>query len=76
MGAYFPVLAKYSMDRETKDLLDNKTPDELLDVLLRETAKAANEIRSANNDIVKAQNRLRFAILLANRLKGKQTNGS
>ena len=71
MGAYFSIRTKYNMDRKTEDLLDNKTVDELLSVMLRELAKASNEARSAERDMQKSQNRLRFAILLANRLKEK-----
>ena len=71
MGAYFSIHTKYNMDRKTEDLLDNKTVDELLSVMLRELAKASNEARSAERDMQKSQNRLRFAILLANRLKEK-----
>lgn len=49
-------------------ILDEKTNRELYDSLLAEIAKASNEIRSAEADVRKAQNRLKFAILLANTL--------
>jgi hypothetical protein len=68
------------MDRQTEDLLDNKSTEELLSVALRELAKASNEIRSGQNDLAKAQSRLRFCVLLANRLKerdyGSKENSS
>jgi hypothetical protein len=63
------------MDRKTEDLLDNKSISELLDVTLREVAKASNEIRSAQNDIAKAQSRMRFCVLLLNRLKERENDG-
>lgn len=63
------------MDRKTEDLLDNKSTEELLSVALREIAKASNEIRSGQNDLAKAQSRLRFCVLLANRLKERENNG-
>jgi len=64
------------MDRKTEDLLDTKTDEELTSVLLRELAKASNEMRTAERDLAKAQNRMRFCVLLANRLlERKETNG-
>lgn len=64
------------MDRKTEDLLDTKTDAELTSVLLREIAKASNEMRTAERDLAKAQNRMRFCVLLANRLLERtETNG-
>jgi hypothetical protein len=54
------------------DLLDDKTDLELLQSLLAEMAKANNEIRCAQSDLQKAQNRLRFLLLLANTLIERQ----
>ena len=50
------------------DLLDKKTDLELLQSLLAELAKANNEIRCSQNDLNKAQNRMKFLLLLANTL--------
>lgn len=50
------------------DMLDKKTDLELLQSLLAEMAKANNEIRCAQNDLNKAQNRMKFLLLLANTL--------
>ena len=50
------------------DILDNKSDKELLQSLLAEIAKANAEIRCAQGDIMKAQNRIRFATLLVNEL--------
>lgn len=63
------------MDRKTQDLLDNKTTEELLSVTIRELAKSSNELASAKRDLEKAQNRQRFAVLLANRLLEREING-
>jgi hypothetical protein len=50
------------------DVVDNKTDQELLKSLLAEVAKASSEIRTAESDIKKANNRLKFSLLLANTL--------
>lgn len=42
--------------------------DDLLKSLLAETAKAQNEIRCAQADLDKAQSRIKFLILLINKL--------
>lgn len=47
-------------------ILDNKTDQELLQSLLAETAKAQNELNCARNDLVKAQNRLKFVLVVIN----------
>jgi hypothetical protein len=49
-------------------ILDTKSDSELLQSLLAEIAKAQNEIRCSRSDIEKAQNRLRFCIMVANTL--------
>lgn len=51
-----------------KDLLDNKDNEDLLKSILAETAKANNEIACAKRDIAKAQSRLNFLIVLANKM--------
>lgn len=51
-----------------KDLIDNKTDEELLQSLLAEIAKANNELACAKRDIIKANNRINFLIVLANKL--------
>lgn len=48
------------------DILDNKTDKELLQSLLAEAAKAGNELKCAQNDINKAQSRLKFLVMLCN----------
>ena len=56
------------MDQNKTDTLVDNSDEELLSVLLREVAKCSNETRSAQNDLHKAQKRLSFVIVLANRL--------
>lgn len=51
-----------------KDLMENKTDEELLKSILAETAKANNEIACARRDITKATSRLNFLVVLANKL--------
>jgi hypothetical protein len=48
------------------DLLQNKTNYELIESLLKEVAKSANEIKCAEADLRKAQSRVGFALLLIN----------
>lgn len=50
------------------DILDTKTNDELLQSLLSEVAKSNSEIRTAQADIDKAQRRIKFCVVLANKL--------
>ena len=50
------------------DILDKKTDTELLQSALAEVAKANNEIKCAQNDINKAQSRLKFVVMLCNNL--------
>jgi hypothetical protein len=54
------------------DLLDKKSDLELLQSLLAEMAKANNEIKCAQADLNKAQNRLKFLLLLANTMINRQ----
>lgn len=57
------------------EVLENKTDKELIQSLLAECAKANNEIRCGMADIQKAKTRLKFCVLLANKLierKGDQ----
>jgi hypothetical protein len=51
-----------------KDLMENKSDEELLKSILAETAKANNEIACARRDITKATSRLNFLVVLANKL--------
>ena len=51
-----------------KDLMDNKSDDELLQSMIAEVAKANNEIACAKRDIEKATSRLNFLVVLANKL--------
>jgi len=50
------------------DVLKTKSNEELLLSLLAEVAKAQNELRCAKADIEKAQNRIRFVLVLTNEL--------
>lgn len=50
------------------DLIDSKTDRELLESVVAETAKATAELRSAQNDIEKARNRIKFVLMLAHKL--------
>ena len=50
------------------DLLESKTDQDLQKSLLAEVAKAHNEIKCAQNDLNKAQNRMKFILLLINTL--------
>lgn len=54
------------------EILDNKSDLELLQSLLGELAKANNEIKCAQADLIKAQNRMKFLLLLANILIDRQ----
>jgi hypothetical protein len=54
------------------DILDKKSDRELLTSLLAEMAKANNEIKCAQADLNKAQNRMKFLLLLANILIERQ----
>jgi len=51
-----------------QDLITTKTDHELLETLLKETAKASNELNTVKQDLHKAQNRVKFSIMLINRL--------
>jgi flagellar hook-basal body complex protein FliE len=50
------------------DVIDTKTEKELTQSILAEIAKANNELSCARRDVDKAQNRLKFAIMVANKL--------
>lgn len=50
------------------DVLDSKTEKEILQSVIAESAKATAEIKTARNDIEKAQNRLKFVLMLAHKL--------
>lgn len=50
------------------ELLDKKTDKELVKSLLGEVAKAKNELKCADQDISKANNRLSFSIMAINKL--------
>jgi len=54
------------------DLIDQKTDDELVKSLLAEVAKSTNELRCAQADVVKAQSRLQFALVLLNKMIERQ----
>ena len=48
---------------------DKITKSDLLDSLVAETAKALNEVRHAQDDLDKANNRLRFILAVIHNLK-------
>lgn len=50
------------------DIIDSKTDKELLASMVAEAAKATAEIKTARSDIEKAQNRLKFVLMLTNKL--------
>lgn len=50
------------------DIVDNKTDREIYESIVAETAKASAEIKDARNDLDKAANRIKFALMLANKL--------
>lgn len=54
------------------DIIDKKTNEELTESILAEVAKSCNEIKCAKNDLDKAQNRLNFCLVLANKLIDRQ----
>ena len=53
-------------------VIDSKTDGELLRSLLAENAKATNELRCAQGDLAKAQNRLAFTVAVLNELIQRQ----
>jgi hypothetical protein len=54
------------------DVLDNKTDKELLESVIAEIAKAANEIKCAKGDLEKAHNRVKFLLVLTHELINRQ----
>lgn len=54
------------------DVLDTKTDKELLDTLIPEIAKAANELRCAQQDLKKVNGRISFLLVLAHELINRQ----
>lgn len=54
------------------DILDSKTDKQLLESVIAEIAKATNEIRCAKADIEKAQNRVKFLLVLVHTLIERQ----
>jgi len=56
------------MDQKTT-ILDHLTYQQMIDTVIREAAKASKEIATAEADISKANRRIKFCLLLANRLK-------
>jgi hypothetical protein len=54
------------------DILENKTNQELLQSILAEVAKCANEVNCAAKDVTKARNRLSFLIAVVNELLNRE----
>jgi len=55
-------------DIQMSDLMDDKTDKQLLDSMIAEVAKARNEVACARRDINKAEGRMGFLVVLANKL--------
>ena len=54
------------------DVLENKSNQELLQSILAEVAKCANEVNCAAKDVNKARNRLTFLIAVANEMLNRE----
>ena len=54
------------------EILENKTREELLQSILAEVAKTANEVNCAAKDVNKARNRLTFLIAVVNELLNRE----
>lgn len=54
------------------DIIQNKTDRQLLESLVAEVAKSTNEIKCARNDLDKAQNRIRFLMVVIHELINRQ----
>lgn len=54
------------------DIIDNKTDKEIIQSLIAETAKASAELKCAQADIIKAQNRIKFLLVLSHELINRQ----
>lgn len=57
------------------DILNNKSDSDLHKSIICEIAKSSNEIKCAKSDLDKANNRLTFALAIANTLLDRQTKG-
>jgi glutamine phosphoribosylpyrophosphate amidotransferase len=66
--APFPLHKLNTTKDRLMDILDSKNDTEILLSVVAEAAKASAEIKTAKNDIEKAQNRLRFVLMLAHKL--------
>jgi len=54
------------------DLIEHKSNKDLLKSVLAEIAKAKNEIRCAQADLIKSTNRLGFSLLVLNKLINRE----
>ena len=54
------------------DILENKSNQELLQSILAEVAKCANEVNCAAKDVNKVRNRLTFLIAVANEMLNRE----
>ena len=54
------------------DIIDSKNDKEILQSLIAESAKATAEIRDAKKDLDKAANRIKFVLMLANKMIERQ----
>jgi hypothetical protein len=57
------------------DILNNKSNEDLQKSIICELAKSKNEIACARADLEKANNRITFALAIANTLQDRQTKG-
>jgi hypothetical protein len=53
--------------------LDDKSIEDLMKSILAESAKARNELKCAEGDLQKAQNRLSFILILVNELLNRKS---
>ena len=52
-------------------LIDEKTDSELIESLIAETAKAQHELSCSKADLIKAQNRIRFVLMVLHKLTNR-----
>lgn len=67
LGPHFFIYNKYNEGR-FMDIIDSKDDKEILLSMIAEVAKSSAEIRDAQNDIAKAQNRIKFVLVLINKM--------
>jgi hypothetical protein len=66
IGGFGPLSLK--IERPEMQLLESKSDSELVRSLLAEVAKSQHEIRCAQGDLNKSQNRINFCLAVINEL--------